>query len=521
MSPVAAVRPDPAVTVVIPTVGRPSLRRLLVALSQSARRPGAAQPPAVVVVDDRPPGQGPLAGLPATPAGSVEVLASGHRGPAAARNVGWRAATSDWVAFLDDDVVPNPDWVEALAADLRDLPADVAGSQGRLSVPVPEGRAPTDWERQVAGLATACWATADLAYRRQVLEEVGGFDERFRRAYREDTDLGLRVTRAGYLIVRGERGATHPVGSASRWVSLARQRGNADDMAMRAIHGPDWRIAGGAPAGRAARHAAVTAAGVVGLVAGLARRRRMAGAAGAAWLAGTAELAWARIAPGPRTAGEVATMVLTSLALPAAATWWRMVGLAALVKARPARPGAPQAVLFDRDGTLVEDVAYNGDPARVRLRPGAREALDRLRSAGVAVGVVSNQSGVAAGKITLEQVEAVNRRVEELAGPIGTWAVCPHGAGEGCGCRKPAPGLVRRAARELGADPRRCVVIGDIGADVGAALAAGARPILVPTPATRAAEVAASPEVCSGLREAVQLALGEGPAGRPARRSQL
>jgi histidinol-phosphate phosphatase family protein len=173
------------------------------------------------------------------------------------------------------------------------------------------------------------------------------------------------------------------------------------------------------------------------------------------------------------------------------------------VNASQGAPAVLKAVLFDRDGTLVHDVPYNGDPARVRPVPGARAALDRLRAAGVAVGVVTNQSGVARGVLTPEQVEAVNRRVEELLGPFAAWAVCPHGPDDGCACRKPAPGLVTDAARRLGVDPRECALVGDIGADVDAAIAAGARPILVPTPLTRPEEVAAAPEVANDLGEAV------------------
>ena len=77
-------------------------------------------------------------------------------------------------------------------------------------------------------------------------------------------------------------------------------------------------------------------------------------------------------------------------------------------------------------------------------------------------------------------MEAVNQRVDELLGPFGAWAVCPHDAADGCACRKPAPFLVRQAAAELGVDPADCVVIGDIGSDVAAAHAAGARAVLVP-----------------------------------------
>jgi histidinol-phosphate phosphatase family protein len=172
------------------------------------------------------------------------------------------------------------------------------------------------------------------------------------------------------------------------------------------------------------------------------------------------------------------------------------------------RSSRPKAVLFDRDGTLVKDVPYNGDPGRVVTMPGAREAVERLRAAGVATAVVSNQSGVARGRIRVEQVEAVNRRVEELLGPLGPWVVCLHGPWGGCGCRKPAPGLIEAAAGALGVEAADCVVIGDIGADVEAARAAGARGVLVPTSVTRAEEVAAAPEVAADLVEAVELVLG-------------
>ncbi|MFK4070180.1 HAD-IIIA family hydrolase [Streptomyces sp. NPDC029674] len=177
---------------------------------------------------------------------------------------------------------------------------------------------------------------------------------------------------------------------------------------------------------------------------------------------------------------------------------------------------APAAVLFDRDGTLVEDVPYNGDPALVRLTPTARAAVDAVRAAGVPVGVVSNQSGVARGLLTREQVDAVRRRVEELLGPFAVWAICPHGPGDGCGCRKPAPGLVLAACERLGVPAGRAAVIGDIGADMDAARAAGARGVLVPTPVTRAEEIEAADTVAPDLLTAVRLVLGPRSGARPA-----
>jgi histidinol-phosphate phosphatase family protein len=466
----------------------------------------------VVLVDDRSRSTDELApDIPTVLAGRVRIIRGRARGPAAARNTGWRAVAHDdapqWVAFLDDDVVPPAGWRAALAADLAAAGDTVAASQGWLRVPLPVDRRPTDWERNTAGLESAAWATADMAYRLTALQEVGGFDERFPRAYREDADLALRVSAAGWGLERGRRHVQHPVRPADRWVSLRVQKGNADDVLMRRMHGSDWRKRAQVPRGRRHRHLAVTACAAGALVAAAAGRPRLTLLAAAAWVIGTAELAAARIAPGPRTPEEIARMVLTSLALPPMATMWWLVG-----QWRHARAGRwdprPAAVLFDRDGTLVRDVPYNGDPDRVELMPGAAEAVDLLRTAGVPVAVVSNQSGVARRLITTRQVAAVNARIDTLVGPIAAWQTCPHGVADGCACRKPAPGMVHAAARTLGVAAHDCVVIGDIGADIEAARAAGARSILVPTPLTRAEEVRAAPLVAPDLLTAVRDVLG-------------
>ena len=133
----------------------------------------------------------------------------------------------------------------------------------------------------------------------------------------------------------------------------------------------------------------------------------------------------------------------------------------------------PRAALLDRDGTLVEDVPYNGDPGQVRPVAGARESLDALRAAGLKVGIVTNQSGVGRGIITLAQMEAVNARIDALLGPFDGWFVCPHAPGDDCACRKPKPKLLLDAARSFGLDPRECVYVGDKDEDAEAASNAG------------------------------------------------
>jgi histidinol-phosphate phosphatase family protein len=166
-----------------------------------------------------------------------------------------------------------------------------------------------------------------------------------------------------------------------------------------------------------------------------------------------------------------------------------------------------QAVLCDRDGTLVADVPYNGDPDLVLPLPGVRSALHRLRTNGLSTALVTNQRGVALGWIDEDDVRAVNRRVDELLGPFDWIGWCPHDDADGCDCRKPRPGLVLSAAEALGVEPAQCVVIGDTSADVGAAVAAGARAVLVPNGVTREAEIRSAPAVAATFADAAELVL--------------
>ena len=504
----------PAYDVVIPTIGRPSLADLLRSLADGV----GPLPGRVIVADDRPrPGVldvlADLHGRLGPLEGRVLTVRSGGRGPAAARNAGWRNASAPWVAFLDDDVVVPDGWRAALARDLEAAGPDVAGSQGRIVVP--GGDRPTDRERCVAGLEGARWATADMAYRLEVLHLLGGFDERFPRAYREDADLALRAIDGGWRLVRGRRSVRHPVQPAPWWISLTQQAGNADDALMRRLHGGRWRHRAGGGRGRFPTHLATIGAAVAAAGLTLSGRRRAGAAAAATWAGLTAAFAAERIAPGPRTPREVAAMTVTSAAIPFAAVGHRLAGELASRGAtqwRPPPERSRRAVLLDRDGTLVVDVPYNGDPARVEVVADAAVALGRLRAAGVSVAVISNQSGIARGLITRDDVDAVNRRIEQLLGPVGPWFICEHGPEDGCRCRKPAPGLVLTAAAALGVDPRDCVVIGDTAADLEAAARAGARGILVPNGVTRGEEVRRADEVASSLSDAVDLALADPPA---------
>ena len=140
------------------------------------------------------------------------------------------------------------------------------------------------------------------------------------------------------------------------------------------------------------------------------------------------------------------------------------------------------ALLLDRDGTLMEDVGYPNDPSTVRLIPGAAIAVRELHDRfGYRPAIVSNQSGIARGLITLNQFRAVRERFTELfqreSGLTLPAFYCLHGVNEGCDCRKPKTGLLREAVEKLGLKNRSVAMIGDKPSDVAAGLAFGATTI--------------------------------------------
>lgn len=141
-----------------------------------------------------------------------------------------------------------------------------------------------------------------------------------------------------------------------------------------------------------------------------------------------------------------------------------------------------KAVFFDRDGTLMEEVHYCNDPGNVRVFRGATEALRQLRQQGWKAILVTNQSGIARGKITMEQYELVHSEfLQQLENELDAAyfsADSPETPGRR---RKPGPGMLEEAAAEWGLDLKACWMVGDKAVDVQAGRAAGCRTILVQT----------------------------------------
>lgn len=154
---------------------------------------------------------------------------------------------------------------------------------------------------------------------------------------------------------------------------------------------------------------------------------------------------------------------------------------------------ASRAALFiDRDGTLTEEVGYVNHPTRLRLLPRSADAIRRLNGAGIAAVVVTNQAGIARGYFSAEVLDAVNaemvKQLKQAGAHLDGIYVCPHHPTEGappwradCDCRKPKPGLLHRAAADLGLDLTASTVVGDRPSDLVVARAVGAQAVLVLT----------------------------------------
>lgn len=170
------------------------------------------------------------------------------------------------------------------------------------------------------------------------------------------------------------------------------------------------------------------------------------------------------------------------------------------------------AIFVDKDGTLVHDVPYNVDPARIALAPGAGEAVRRFAQSGLRVIVVSNQPGAALGLFDEVELRGVERRLRELLDDrLAGFYYCPHHPEAGCACRKPGPGMLQRAARELGVDLGRSWMIGDILDDVEAGRRAGCRTCLIDNgneTQWRLGELRRPDRVAADLAEAAALILG-------------
>jgi GT2 family glycosyltransferase len=308
-----------SVSVVIPTHGRPALlRRCLAALLEQDYPPAALE--IVVVEDGGPAGAERVARELSDAPVPVRYLPVPRGGPAAARNAGWRAASGELIAFTDDDTIPRHDWIRRGVESIR---AGADAVAGRTLVPLPPR--PTDAQRNTGGLERASFATCNAFCRREVLERIGGFDPRFTRAYREDSDLEFTLVEAGARVVRDPSAVVaHPPRAERPFASLRQQRNQLFDALLYREHpalfrrhiraAPPWR------------YYAIAAAQLASLLCLLVGRPRPALVATALWSILAGRFCLERLSGASRRPAHVAEMAITSALIPPVAVFWRLYG---------------------------------------------------------------------------------------------------------------------------------------------------------------------------------------------------
>ena len=319
----------PLVSIVVPTFRRPDLLdRCLQAL---ACQHFGSMPYEVIVADD---GEDPSVDLRLQ---QLElalnraqharlrwrcVRPSGAHGPAAARNAGWRAAEAPLIAFTDDDTVPDREWLREGCRAMRAHPDWVALS-GRVVVPAPEGL-PSDHALMTQGLERAEFVTANAFVRRDALQRIDGFDERFRRAWREDSDLQFRLEALGPLGRCEQAIVLHPVRPAPFAISVGQQRNAFYEALLYAKHPQAYRTRIAPQPPWLYYLILLCTLGAVALAAASALGAALGAAAAA--LLGVGVFALRRLRRTKRSPEHVAEMLVTSAVIPYLSIYWRLRG---------------------------------------------------------------------------------------------------------------------------------------------------------------------------------------------------
>lgn len=315
---------SPFISVVVPTYRRPELlRQCLIALQSQTLAPDRYE---IIVVDDgldgatqreveswMKPAGGPAIRYLTTPAA--------QSGPAAARNIGWRAASGEIIAFTDDDCRPSRQWLAAGRAAFAD--PQLSGAWGRIIVPLSED--PTDHERNTAGLERAPCATANCFYRKQALALVGGFDEQFTAAWSEDSDLQFALLEQKQkLVAAPDAVVVHPVRPAPWGISIRQQRNNLFNALLYKKHPSLYRrLIQAAPPWHYYLNAGALVGAAIGWWLAIAW---LFWPALVLWAAGVATFCSRRLRGTSRRIAHVAEMLVTSAVIPPVAVYWRLRG---------------------------------------------------------------------------------------------------------------------------------------------------------------------------------------------------
>ncbi|MCE7062160.1 glycosyltransferase family 2 protein [Dyadobacter sp. CY343] len=245
------------------------------------------------------------------------------RGPAAARNYGWKHSTGELVAFTDDDCIPSPGWLAGLWHSYMHSLKEVIAFTGKVEVPVPEK--PTDYEKNVSHLSTAEFITANCACTRAALERVKGFDEDFPVAWREDSDLQFRLLENEVPIIQiQEAMVCHPVRKTSWGSSLRDQQKSMFNALLFKKH-PDFyrkRIANGP----VWNYYVIILASIVAIFAMIVKAPLVLSLALLSWLFAVVSFMVKRLRGTDPSLQHRLEMVVTSVLIPYLSVYWTLRG---------------------------------------------------------------------------------------------------------------------------------------------------------------------------------------------------
>lgn len=314
---------EPLITVVVPTYRRPDLlRKCLLALAQQQLERSLFR---VVVVDDGNEAQTAQAvqGIVGQTGLPIQYLGQPvRRGPAAARNRGWQSAQTAYIAFTDDDCLPQPAW---LTTGLLALQRGAQVITGRVKIPLPDQ--PTAHDRTTALLETAEFVTANLFCRRSALARVGGFDEAFDIAWREDSDLQFKLLEANISISTcPEAVIVHPIRSAPWYASLRDERKNRYDALLYKRHPVLFRQRIPAYRSLVMQYYAFVITFLAGLLALALGHTSVAIGVFAIWLLLTITIISRQLPDSPLKWENLRTAILTGVSKPFLSIYWRLYG---------------------------------------------------------------------------------------------------------------------------------------------------------------------------------------------------
>lgn len=309
------------ISVVIPTFRRPQLlTKCLQALCLQSFDTTAYE---VIVVSDGPDEvtQKEVANFVLTGISIRFLHLPQKKGPAAARNMGWQNANGILIAFTDDDTLPDKDWLTNIWK-AYDGAAAIAFT-GRVKVPV--SLPPTDYEKNIAGLETADFVTANCICTKKALEKVGGFDERFSMAWREDSDLEFKLMLHHIPIVRRiEAWVVHPVRQAPWGISIKEQKKSMFNALLYKKYPQLYRS-------KIQRHPRweyyIMVISVLLLVIGfLVKWKWLSAIAFLCWLFLSLKFTRQRLSATSKSTGHILEMTVTSIVIPFASVYWRLYG---------------------------------------------------------------------------------------------------------------------------------------------------------------------------------------------------